>query len=48
MASLASWQKADPRFEAAFAEYWYHDKDAPPLDDEEEEFDDDDDDEEEE
>jgi hypothetical protein len=40
MASLASWGKADPRFEIAFAQYWYHDKDAPPTDDEEEEYDD--------
>jgi hypothetical protein len=24
MAALASWQKADPAFEQAFSEYWYH------------------------
>lgn len=49
MASYARWQKADPRFEIAFSQYWYHDNDALPSDDEEEEeYDDYDEDEEEE
>jgi hypothetical protein len=29
MGSYARWGKADPRFEAAFAQYWYHDDKRP-------------------
>ena len=45
LASYASRGRADPRFEAAFSQYWYHFKDAqtpadeeemPPEDDEDE------------
>ena len=35
MASLARWQKADPAFQAAFAQYWYHDEGAQLNEDEE-------------
>lgn len=40
LARLASWArhgKADPRFEAAFSMYWYHDDKLPDLADDEEE-----------
>lgn len=43
LASLARWGKADPVFETAFAQYWYHDDKAPEPDNDDEDYYDEDD-----
>lgn len=38
-ASYASWGKADPRYEAAFGQYWYHNRSGSYADEADEEYD---------
>jgi hypothetical protein len=41
LARMAAWGsrgKADPHFEAAFSQYWYHNKDQQPPDEDDEEY----------
>jgi hypothetical protein len=41
LAGWSRWGKADPRFEAAFKQYWYHDEKKPDgPDEDDEDFDD--------